>query len=119
MKDRSRQEVDDIMTGIITGNEEEIDGTLLDWNRFDKRNKTNQNNGIYNKQLRLKRKNQSKIQIRRMEQTSRGGATQLLVRPHTHTKRKRQHPLNPESERGENNSPQSNRAHVQVEARGV
>jgi hypothetical protein len=30
MKDRSRQEVDDIMTGIIMGKEEEIDGTLFD-----------------------------------------------------------------------------------------
>ena len=57
MKDRSRQEVDDIVTGIITGKEEEIDSTLLDWNKFDKRNKTNQNDGIYNKQLRLKHEN--------------------------------------------------------------
>ena len=88
------------MTGIITGKEEEIDSTLLDWNKFDKRNKTNQNNGIYNTQLRLERVNQSKFQNRRMEQTSRGGATQLLVRPCALTKRNRQHPLNPESEKG-------------------
>jgi hypothetical protein len=51
-KDRPRRDVDDIVTEIILGNEEDIDGILLDWTRFNKRTKTDQDEGTSNKQLR-------------------------------------------------------------------
>ena len=55
LKDRPRREVDDIVTEIITGNEEDIDGILLDWTNFDKRTKTCHGEGTNNEQLRPER----------------------------------------------------------------
>jgi hypothetical protein len=48
-RDRPRREVDDIVTGIITGNKEDIDGILLDWTKFNERTKTDQDEGTNNK----------------------------------------------------------------------
>jgi hypothetical protein len=55
LKDRPRREVDDIVTEIITGNKEDIDGILLDWTKFDERTKTDQDEGTNNEQLRPER----------------------------------------------------------------
>ena len=51
LKDGPRREVDDIVTGIISGNKGNIDGILLDWTTFDKRTRTDQNKGTSNEQL--------------------------------------------------------------------
>ena len=44
LKDRPRQEVDNIITGIISGDEKDICSILLDWTTIDKRTMTSQNN---------------------------------------------------------------------------
>ena len=44
-KGRPRQEMDKIVTGIITGTVDEIYDILLDWTNFKERTKTNQRNG--------------------------------------------------------------------------
>jgi hypothetical protein len=51
MKDRPQQEVNDIVTGIITGKDENINGIFLNWTKFNKRTKSDQDKGTKNEQL--------------------------------------------------------------------
>ena len=60
-KGRPRGEVDDIVAWFTTDKEEDIDGTLLDWTKFDKRTKTDQDQRMNNKQLRPKHLKTTKV----------------------------------------------------------
>ena len=71
LKDRPRREVDDIVTGIMLDNKEDINGVLLDWTKFDKRTKTDHDEGTNKSNCTLSAQKQPKSNPKQEDRANR------------------------------------------------